>query len=84
MQTDILGYIAAIGTTASFIPQVIKIYKEKSVKDISLGMYITFVIGIFFWLVYGFLLNSWPMIIANAITFVLSSIILYFKLTIKH
>ena len=74
--------MAAILTTVAFFPQVIKVYKTQNTQSISLSMYIVFSIGILLWLVYGFYLNSLPMIIANTITLVSSIYILYMKL--KH
>lgn len=79
---SIIGFAAATLTTASFLPQVIQTVKTRHTKDISLGMYTSFTIGVLLWGVYGFLLGSAPMIIANTITFVLAFIILYLK--IKH
>nr|WP_298991460.1 SemiSWEET transporter [uncultured Polaribacter sp.] len=79
---EIIGFLAAILTTVAFFPQDIKVYKTQNTQSISLSMYIVFSIGILLWLVYGFYLNSLPMIIANAITLVSSIYILYMKL--KH
>jgi len=81
---DIIGYCAAIGTTVSFLPQAIRVVKTKETKGISLSMYIIFVIGVAFWLIYGLMLNIMPMIIANAITIFLSGIVLYYKATEKR
>jgi MtN3 and saliva related transmembrane protein len=78
----IIGLLAATCTTISFVPQVVQILKTKNTKGISLGMYILFTFGIACWLVYGFYLGELPIIIANAITLVLASTILVFK--IKH
>ncbi len=78
--TDIIGYAAAFLTTASFIPQAMHTFKTKDVRGISLGMYTAFVVGITLWLVYGLLLNAWPMILANAITLTLAVAILAMKL----
>ena len=77
-----IGFVAATLTTASFIPQVFQTIKTKRTKDISLGMYIAVTSGVFLWLIYGLLLNSPPMYLANGITFFLAAIILYLKL--KH
>lgn len=76
----ILGFLAAIGTTSSFIPQVIHIIKTKNTKGISLSMYIIFTTGIFCWLLYGCFLGATPIILANAVTFILALIILIFKI----
>ncbi|MDH6366027.1 MULTISPECIES: SemiSWEET transporter [unclassified Breznakia] len=75
-----VGYIAATLTTISFIPQVIQVVKTKDTSSISLGMYTLFVIGVAMWLVYGLVIGDLPMIISNAITTVLSSVILGYKI----
>lgn len=78
-----MGTIAAILTTASFLPQAIKTIKTKDTKGISTGMYSMFVVGVFLWIIYGIQLKDMPIIIANVITFVLASIILGFKVLVK-
>ena len=78
--TDIIGYAAAFLTTASFVPQALHTFKTKDVRGISLGMYSAFVVGITLWLVYGLLLNAWPLIVANAVTLTLATAILAMKL----
>lgn len=75
-----LGYIAAFCTTCSFIPQVLHIFKTRDTQSISLAMYSIFVTGVALWLVYGVLMTDPPIIIANAITLLLSSIILIMKI----
>ncbi|MDP3766046.1 MAG: SemiSWEET family transporter [Nanoarchaeota archaeon] len=67
MFQDIIGYLGGIFIMTSFIPQVIKSYKTKSVKDLSLGMIIATFIGTIFWLFYGFLISAKPIIIMNSI-----------------
>jgi MtN3 and saliva related transmembrane protein len=78
---SILGIIAGTLTTISFLPQVIKIYKDKDTKSLSLSMFILFFIGMTFWLLYSIFLNKIEMIIPNGITLFLSSYILYMKIT---
>jgi MtN3 and saliva related transmembrane protein len=80
--TSVIGFAAASATTIAFLPQVIRTWKTRSTKDISLGMFGLYAAGIFLWLVYGLLLNDGPLIWSNAITLVLTLIILGFKL--KH
>ncbi|MGL5021267.1 MAG: SemiSWEET transporter [Mycoplasmatales bacterium] len=75
-----IGTIAAILTTISFLPQVIKVVQTKDTSAISLPMYIMFVAGIFCWVIYGFMLNDMNILIANLITLILSSTILIFKI----
>tara|TARA_R110002126_G_scaffold142037_3_gene287564 strand:+ start:22230 stop:22484 length:255 start_codon:yes stop_codon:yes gene_type:complete len=80
---EVLGFCAAILTTISFLPQVIKIYKSKETKSISFAMYVVLSLGVLMWLVYGFHLKSMPMIIANAITLILTIYILFMKMKYK-
>ncbi len=80
MNLELLGYTAAVLTTAAFFPQALKTLRTRDTRGISLSMYICFVLGILFWFAYGVALGSWPMIIANAITFLLSGAILVLKL----
>lgn len=75
-----LGMIAAVLTTASFVPQAVKTIRTRETHGISLWMYAIFTTGIAFWFAYGFVLHSWPMIVSNAITFVLAATILALKL----
>lgn len=77
---DMIGYCAATMTTISFLPQLIRVIKLRTARDISLGMFLIFSAGTFFWLVYGVLSHSRPVWIANAMTFVLSMSILILKL----
>lgn len=80
LSTDIIGYVAAFCTTAAFVPQVLQVWKTRSARDISLGMYVVFVTGIAFWLLYGLLIGAWPIIIANLVTFILAGGVLVMKL----
>lgn len=80
---DILGYIAGAMTTISFIPQVVRTWKTKSTKDISLAMFILFCLGVATWMIYGIILNSWPIIVANGVVLVLGLNILVMKIIYK-
>ena len=75
-----ISYMAAILTTVSFIPQAVMIIKTKNTSGISLGMYLTFTIGVAFWTIYGILAELNAVIFANAITLVFASIILGYKI----
>ena len=77
---DLIGSVAAVLTTASFIPQAWHSFKTRDVSGISLGMYCVFTVGVALWLLYGVLLQSWPLMIANSITLLLASAILGMKL----
>jgi MtN3 and saliva related transmembrane protein len=72
-----VGYLAAFLTTVSFLPQAIKTIRTKCTKGISAIMYSLFTIGIFFWLVYGILVEDKIIIAANFITFIFAFIILF-------
>lgn len=78
--TDLIGTLAAILTTISFLPQALHTFRTKDVRGISLGMYSAFTLGVALWLVYGLLLGAWPVVIANVITLALASSILVMKL----
>ena len=77
---DWIGSIAATLTTTAFIPQAWQVWRTKHTKDISLGMYIIFTCGVAMWLVYGVMMESWPIIIANIITTLLAGAVLAMKL----
>jgi len=77
-QNEIIGLIAAICTTFAFIPQVVKVWKTKQTKDLSLRMYSIMFIGILLWLVYGIGINSLSIILANAVTATLVGTILVY------
>ncbi|GAA4275372.1 SemiSWEET transporter [Aquimarina mytili] len=81
---EILGLVAAILTTAAFLPQVYKTWKTKSTDSLSLTMLLIFVSGVLCWLVYGFLIDSFPIILANFITAISGFLLLYFKYRYKN
>lgn len=80
---EILGLVAAVVTTSCFIPQVYKIWKEKSTKDISLVMYLTMSLGLLLWFIYGISIKSTPVTLANGITLILVLWIVALKLKYK-
>jgi len=77
---DLLGTIAGVLTTVAFVPQVWGVWKTRSTRDISLGMYLVFTIGVGFWLAYGLVLGAWPIIVANSVTLILTGTVLALKL----
>jgi MtN3 and saliva related transmembrane protein len=79
---DYTGYAAAICTTSAYIPQVVRVWRTRSTKDISLKMFLVLITGLALWLTYGFLKGEIPIIAANGITLMLAGTILFFKL--KH
>ena len=80
---ELIGFAAAFLTTIAFIPQVIQVWKSKSAEGLSLTTYIIFVIGVFLWFLYGLSIGSLSMIIANFITVLLASVIIYFIIKSK-
>ena len=79
----LLGFAAGALTTVAFVPQVAKTWRTRSTHDISLGMFVLFNTGQVLWLVYGFFISAWPIVVANTITLALALAILYFKLRYK-
>ncbi len=79
-----LGYAAGALTTVSLLPQVIKIWRSRSAGDISLVMFIVFSIGITLWIIYGFAIDSMPVIVANFVSLFLGLVILWLKFKFRH
>ena len=82
--TEVLGLIAACLTTISFVPQCWRIWRTRKVDDISFTMYLIFFAGVCFWLIYGILIKSLSVTLANAVTLVLVSVILGLKLKYRN
>jgi MtN3 and saliva related transmembrane protein len=78
--SELLGYAAAILTTASFIPQVLHTWKTRRAGGLSLAMVTLFTLGVGLWLAYGIALGAWPVIAANAVTLALALFLLAMKL----
>lgn len=77
---DIIGTVGAILTTIAAVPQATKVIRTRHTNDLSLAMYIMIFVGTCFWLVYGVMLQQWPLIIANLLTLLPISVILVMKL----
>lgn len=75
----IVGFAAGFLTTVAFVPQVTKIWKSRSAKDISVQTFLAFTLGVGLWLVYGILMGELPMIVWNGVTLVLAGAILVMK-----
>ena len=80
MPSTLLGLAAGICTTLAFVPQVIRTWRTRSTEDISLGMFVIFVLGVFLWLLYGLAKADLIIIGANVVTLGLAGSILYFTL----
>jgi MtN3 and saliva related transmembrane protein len=77
---DAVGYFAASCTTLAFLPQAIKVLRDKDTKSLSLGMYVLFTVGVGLWLAYGILKDDYVITLANATTIILSLAILVTKI----
>jgi len=75
-----LGFVAAFCTTAAFVPQLVRVLRLRSARDISLPTFLLFSVGVFLWLLYGIYTGSKPVIASNSVTLVLSVSILALKL----
>lgn len=82
--SDWIGYVAATLTTLSFVPQAVLTLRTREVHGISVGMYAIFTAGVALWIAYGWVLGQWPIIVANAVTFVLAATILATKLVVDR
>lgn len=80
---DLLGYSAGAITSLTFLPQVIKTWKLKSAKDVSLWMFIIAAINEIMWVWYGILLNNWVIISTNLVVLIMSLTMIGFKLRYK-
>jgi MtN3 and saliva related transmembrane protein len=78
--TESIGNTAAICTTVSFVPQLVRVWRRKSAEDISLSMFLLFSAGVALWLAYGLRIGSFPVIAANTVTLALALAILVLKL----
>jgi MtN3 and saliva related transmembrane protein len=79
---NLIGFLAATLTTIAFIPQVIKVWRTRSTRDVSIGMYTLFTAGVALWFCYGLMIGSWPVMAANAITLILAGLVLIMKIRI--
>ena len=80
MSGEWVGYVAAALTTVAFVPQALKTLRSRDTRSISLGMHVVFTVGLCFWLAYGIVLGSWPMLLSNVVTLALALVILALKL----
>lgn len=78
--SELIGYPAAVLTTAAFVPQAWKSWRTRDLSGISLPMYALFTLGVALWLAYGVVIGSMPVIMANGVTLVLAAMVLWLKL----
>ncbi len=77
---SITGFMAGTLTTFSLVPQLVKAWKSKHTKDVSLGMFVTLCAGLVLWVLYGVSINSLPVILTNIVSFTLGMIIILLKI----
>lgn len=77
---NLIGLLAAACTTISFVPQLVRVWRLQSAREISFIMFSVFSLGVIFWLIYGICIRSAPIILANTTTLVLSLGILVLKI----
>lgn len=82
MNPELIGMIAAVMTTSGYVPQALKVVREKNTRSISLSMYCIMTLGGLTWFAYGLMIGSMPIVLANGVTSLLTAIILVMK--IKH
>ena len=80
MNTDLIGMVAGTLSTVAFVPQVWRVWKTRSARDLSLPMYLIFTAGVALWFVYGLQLGALPIIVCNGLTLLLAGTVLAMKL----
>ena len=80
INTEFFGYFAAILTTTAFLPQLIKTLRTKKAEDVSLVTLIMFISGVGSWIIYGYEISSFPILLANIVTFILNLFIFILKI----
>ena len=80
MNVDLIGSLASTLTTIAFVPQVWRIWKTRSARDLSLTMYLIFTSGVVLWLIYGLMLGAMPIIVGNVVTLLLAGTVVAMKL----
>ncbi|OQP62245.1 SemiSWEET transporter [Niastella populi] len=82
--TQYIGIVAGILTSASLLPQLIKIIREKKVQGVSLGMFIVLLLGVGCWMWYGIEKTDYPIILTNGFSLLINSFILFFSIKYKN
>lgn len=82
--TDVLGLVAGICTMAAVIPQIKKAWETKKVEDVSPGMFIVLIVGVFLWVIYGITQNDLPIIATNGVSLALNGFMLYLMIRYRE
>ena len=80
MSAETVGTVAGVLTTLAFFPQVWRVWRTRSARDLSLPMYLIFTAGVALWFLYGMLIGAWPIILSNGVTLFLAGTVLAMKL----
>jgi MtN3 and saliva related transmembrane protein len=78
--TQCIGIAAGVLTSVSMLPQLIKIIKERKAHDVSIVMLLVLMAGLAMWATYGFMREDWPIIVTNGFSFLLNSVVLFFRI----
>jgi MtN3 and saliva related transmembrane protein len=84
MLVNIIGFLAAFTSTISLIPQIIKMFKTRSVEDISICMVFNFLVTSALWIVYGYMITSWSVFLTNILMLILATIMVYMKIKYRQ
>lgn len=76
---EVIGFCAGLCSMISFTPQIIKTWRERDARSISLRMYVVTVTGFSLWVTYGVMIGSWPVMLTNSVCLTLSALILAMK-----
>ena len=80
---SLTGFAAGTLCTLAYLPQALHSFRSRSVGDISLVMLLSLNLGLLLWVAYGFLIHSLPLILPNAVTFLLAFPLLVMKLRFR-
>ena len=83
MSATLLGLCAGTLTTLSFVPQVVKCWRSRSADDLSATMLLTFTGGVTLWIIYGIMMGSWPIVVANGTTLLLAFTLIAMKIAFR-
>jgi MtN3 and saliva related transmembrane protein len=81
---NVIGTGAALCSMTSFVPQILKIVRERDASSVSLRMYAVTVTGFTLWIAYGVMTRAWPIVGANTVCLILSAVILTLKWRFSH
>lgn len=81
---DIVGLGAMVGSTLALVPQVIKVYRSRSAKDVSLLSALNFFISGVLWIIYGVMIGAWSIWLTNIFVTSFSLVLLHLKLSLDR